>query len=224
MSLKSKTMTARTEGDASQAPKSRKKTVRRIPARLVRETIDGIPFYYPGYRSVLRGAKTLEDIMGDSGLQSLLKTLLSSFLQTKLDKKKYLVLSGEIGLHIDRGTNLGIDIAVFDRAMLTPEKITTNYIDVPAQLVIDVDVNVELPQPGSDPFIKFFGRKINHLLDFGTPRVLWVFTQSRKILSATPGAPWIVYDWHHDVELTDGIILNLASYLKQEGFEPASEE
>ncbi len=42
---------------------------RKIPAYLVRETIDGIEFYYPGFRQVLNKQKKLDEIMGDSGLQ-----------------------------------------------------------------------------------------------------------------------------------------------------------
>ena len=52
---------------------ARSKKAGDIPAALVKETIDGIPFYYAGYRSVLNKTKTLEDIMADSGLQIDLK-------------------------------------------------------------------------------------------------------------------------------------------------------
>ncbi len=217
-------MTARTVTQDAPAAKAKKKTTRRIPAYLVRETIDGIPFYYKGYRSVLRKTKTLEDIMGDSGLQSLLKAVIYDLLRAKLSRKKYWVLSGEVGQHIDRKNNLGLDVVVFDKSVLTVNKITTKYIDVPAKLVVEIDVNAEIPDPSSDLFQEFVVRKLNRLFAFGTPRVVWVFTQSRKILAATPDAPWQFYDWRHDVELTDGITLNLAAYLKQEGIELESEE
>jgi len=39
-----------------------------IPPSLIKETIDGIPFYYAGYRSVLNKTRKLEEIMPDSGL------------------------------------------------------------------------------------------------------------------------------------------------------------
>jgi hypothetical protein len=38
-----------------------KKTLR-IPELLVREVIDGVPFFYKGYKSVLNKTKKIEDI------------------------------------------------------------------------------------------------------------------------------------------------------------------
>jgi hypothetical protein len=35
----------------------------RIPQILVREVIDGVPFFYKAYKSVLNKTKKLEDIM-----------------------------------------------------------------------------------------------------------------------------------------------------------------
>jgi hypothetical protein len=53
--------------------------VEEIPASLVRESIDGIPFYYAGYRSVSDKTKTLEDIIAGSGLQVFLKTFFTIY-------------------------------------------------------------------------------------------------------------------------------------------------
>ncbi len=50
-----------------------KKREEDIPDYLVRETIDGIPFYYPGFREVINKTKIIEDIIPDSGLQIVLK-------------------------------------------------------------------------------------------------------------------------------------------------------
>lgn len=201
------------------APAKKKKSSRRIPAYLVRETIDGIDFYYRGYRSVLNKSRTLESIMADSILQFLLKNLIGDFLKLHLDRKIYFVGAGELGTHIDRQNNLGLDVVVFERSTLTADKITTKYVDVPARLVIEIDVNVELPDRDSHLFEEFVVRKVRRLFEFGTTRVVWVFTKSRKIMTATPDAPWQFYDWHHDVELMDGISLNLAARLSEEGIE-----
>src|ERR1700678_1772832 len=40
-----------------------------IPEYLVYEIIDGLPYYYKGYRDVLNKTKTLEEIMGCSSYQ-----------------------------------------------------------------------------------------------------------------------------------------------------------
>lgn len=40
-----------------------------IPSYLIGEQLDNHVFYYKGYRAVLQGEKTLEEIMGSSVLQ-----------------------------------------------------------------------------------------------------------------------------------------------------------
>ncbi|MCY7327193.1 MAG: hypothetical protein LH618_01440, partial [Saprospiraceae bacterium] len=65
----------------AEQPKSSPRKKRSVPAYLVRETIDGIPFYYRGYRSVLNKTKTFDEIMGDSGLQLFLKNYLGDVLR-----------------------------------------------------------------------------------------------------------------------------------------------
>jgi hypothetical protein len=47
----------------------KKKRTRAIPAYLICEELEGKPLYYKGYKDVLSGKKTKEDIMGASGLQ-----------------------------------------------------------------------------------------------------------------------------------------------------------
>ena len=45
-----------------------RKLARKVPEYLIKEVLDGIPIYYKGYKAVLRKEKTLESIMGASGL------------------------------------------------------------------------------------------------------------------------------------------------------------
>ncbi|MFD2573682.1 hypothetical protein ACFSUS_23790 [Spirosoma soli] len=51
-------------------------TSRKIPTSLIYEEIDGVPYYYQGYRTVLARQKTKEDIIGASALQSAVVSLL----------------------------------------------------------------------------------------------------------------------------------------------------
>lgn len=41
-----------------------------IPGYLIYETMNGNPIYYKGYKSVLNKTKTIDDIIGSSGLQA----------------------------------------------------------------------------------------------------------------------------------------------------------
>lgn len=206
-------MTAQT-AEKQQIPLRKKRS---IPAYLVRETIDGIPFYYRGYRSVLNKSKTLDEIMGDSGLQLFLKNYLGDALREHLDRQKFYIFVGEGGAHLDHRSNLSLDVTVYDKSVLTPGKITTKYVDVPPKLVIEVDVNVELPDKDQDLFEEFVLRKVQRLFEFGTERVIWIFSKSRTVIIASPGGHWEVQNWNKDLELWPGISINIFHHLQQEG-------
>lgn len=192
---------------------------REIPEYLIRETIDGIPFYYAGFEAVLKNQKTKTDIMADSGLQSFIKAFLMSTLLNGLDAKNYLVLMGEVGNHLDHRTNLALDLAVYDKKFLTGKKITSKYLDVAPKIVIEVDVRVELAEDKEQIFDAFVLRKVRKLHEFGTERIIWIFTKSNTIIVATPGNSWGVFELKDDVEIMEGIQFNLGKYLESEGIE-----
>jgi len=192
---------------------------REIPEYLVRETIDGIPFYYAGFEAVLNKQKTKTDIMADSGLQSEIKAFLMLLLGQKLDLQQFKVYIGEVGSHVDHRSNLALDIAIFERRYLTAKKINLKYIDVAPKIVIEVDVRVELAEDKEQVFDSFVLRKVRKLHEFGTEKIIWIFTKSKTIIVATPGNSWGVFDLNDDVEIMDGIRFNLGNYLKNEGVE-----
>ena len=203
---------------------ARSKKAGDIPAALVKETIDGIPFYYAGYRSVLNKTKTLEDIMADSGLQIDLKAYFFRLLIQYFDLKKFKVYVGEVGSHLDHRSNLGLDVAVYDKKILTPDKITAKYIDVTPKIVIEIDVNVEMAERNENIFEEFVLRKVKKLFEFGTEKIVWVFSKSKTVIVARPGGSWDVVDWDQDVELAEGIVFNIAKYLEEEGIKTEEQE
>lgn len=197
---------------------NKKKKRRKIPAILVKETIDGIDFYYKGFRSVLSKTKKLEDIMADSGLQTDIKSYLFGKLQA-LDRKQYKVYMREVGSHVDHRSNMSLDLAVYDRKLLTPDKITAKYIDVTPKLVIEVDVNVEAREKSTNLFEEFLLRKVRKLHAFGTEKIIWIFTKSKTVIVARPNNIWEVLKWDTEVELLDHITFNVAEYLEEEGIQ-----
>jgi Uma2 family endonuclease len=200
-------------GDNATTSKPTRK--RRIPDYLVKEVIDGIAFYYPGYKDVLSKKKTKEDIMGWSGLQGVIVGYFTS-LFTKLDRKKYWAFPGETGIHLGFKNNLSLDLAIFERSVLTPDKITTRYIDVPASCVIEIDVQAEWEDDNMND-MAFIDLKTRKLFEFGTKKLIWVLSRSQKVLVAEPGQDWTIIDWNKDIELLDGLIFNIGQYLKEEG-------
>ncbi len=189
----------------------------KIPDFLIKDTIDGIPFYYAGFRSVLDKTKLKTEIMADSGLQSFIKSYLMTLLAKQLDLSKYHIFVGELGTHLDHRNNLSLDLAVFEQDTLTPDKINSQYIEVAPKIVVEVDVRVELENRDADIFSEFVLQKVRKLHDFGTEKIIWIFTKSKTVIVALPNGKWDVQDWDKDLELLDGITFNVANYLKTRG-------
>jgi hypothetical protein len=194
------------------------KTRRRaVPRFLVRETINGIPFYYRGYKEVLNKKKTLEDIMADSGLQTLLKKLLYDLLMRQLDPKIYDVYMGEVGAHLDFRSNMGLDVAVFELNQLPGEKFDNKFLTVLPKFVIEVDMKVSLDDTGIENFAQFLSFKTQKLFDSGVERLIWVLNSSKKVVIAMPNEDWLIVDWNKEIELFKGVKINIGQILKERG-------
>lgn len=192
---------------------------KKIPEVLIKETIDGIPFYYKGYRDTINKTKKLHDIMADSGLQSFIKRYIFQLLLQSLPPTDYEVFMGEVGSHLAPNVNMSLDVVVYDAKQLTPDKITTKYIDVVPKIVLEIDVNVEMRDEKSDLFEEYVLRKVRRLHQFGTEKVVWIFTQSKTIIVTSPDGTWKINDWDREIELLEGVKFNIEQYLKEKGIE-----
>lgn len=181
---------------------------------LVYEEIDGRPLYYKGYRDVLISKKNQEDIMGASTIQWILVSYFMEFMILSLDKKKYRFATGEAGLHIGHRSNFANDIAIFEKSVLTPQKINTRYADVAPKIVVEIDIKIDLELPEDKDYVNL---KTQKLLDFGVQTVFWIFTASQKIMVAHQNQDWTISTWYKDIELLDGQFFNIGQYLDSEG-------
>jgi Uma2 family endonuclease len=192
-----------------------------VPDALVYELLDGRPIYYRGYRDVLAGRKTTEDITGSRTLQWVLASFFMRTIIRNLDETKYWFASNEAGVHLDHRTNLSHDVAIYDRAVLMVDKINKKYADVPALVAIEIDVKADL---SSEKDRNYVNRKTRKLLDFGTGKVIRVFSGSQQVMVAESGADaWLTMDWHRDLDLLDGQTFNIGAYLAAEGIDPTAD-
>lgn len=182
-----------------------------IPNYLVYEVIDGMPIYYKGYKAVVQQLKKLEDIMGSSGLQSYIISVIVEHLLFNIDRKRYKILYSELGLHLEFKNNLSADIAVYEKNQLK-RKLTKKYIHFAPKIAIEVDTKVEFDQLSSGDYINI---KTQKLLDFGVDKVVWIFTESQKVLVATNEKDWLIKPWGKDIEIL-GCIFSIATLLKEE--------
>ena len=98
-------------------------------------------------KDVLTNKKTSEEIMGASGLQSYIIFYLLKVLYSKLDDRKYIFLTNEIGTHIDKNNNLSGDVYIYEKAKLSPEKINTRaafrqYVDIAPKIAVEIDIRM----------------------------------------------------------------------------------
>jgi hypothetical protein len=194
-----------------------KRPAKTLPEELVYETIAGRVFYRKGYREVLNKTKTIEEIIGSSGLQSIIVSYLMKTL-FKLDDEKFWILSNEIGLHIDHRNNPASEIGIFDINVLTPDLVDIHYVSVPAKVFIEVDIRADMDDIGETGYINL---KTQELFSFGAEKVIWVLSNIQKVIVAEKGEqnwPWT--DWNEDIEVLDGVAFNVGKYLAKKGINP----
>jgi len=194
----------------------RQSKVKEIPEALVYEIIDGRKLYYKGYKDVLSKKKKMEDIMGSSTLQGYIIFYLLKICYRFLDENKYIFLTNESGIHLEKSSKLSSDISIFEKSILTPSQVNENYAVVAPRIVIEVDIKIHLFM--EEDFI-YIDKKTKKLLEFGVEKVIWILSKSKSIVIATKDEDWIVRNWNKDTELLDGQLFNIGEYLKNEGIE-----
>ncbi|CAG5008101.1 hypothetical protein DYBT9275_04193 [Dyadobacter sp. CECT 9275] len=187
-----------------------------IPNALIHEIIDGKPLYRKGYRDVLSKTKKIEDIMGSSSLQFFIIDFILRILYRNVDEDQYIIATNEAGLHLDRRNNIAGDILIFDKDVLTMDKINRHYSQVPPKVSIEIDLDIELEELTESSYISI---KTKKLLEFGAEKVIWFLTEQKKVMIATKHTDWLMEDWDTNVEIMPGITCNLGGYLKEKGSE-----
>ncbi|NJN34243.1 MAG: hypothetical protein HC817_08325 [Saprospiraceae bacterium] len=72
-----------------------------IPDALIYEMVNGQPIYYRGWREVIKGEKTIEEVMASSLIQSYLVGEIFVAVHKSL-RKKYILGTNEAGLKFDK--------------------------------------------------------------------------------------------------------------------------
>ncbi len=181
----------------------------RLLRLLTYEVVDGRPIYYRGYRDVLEGKRQPEEVMGASFLQAFLVKKIALFLIERLEKGgEYEVLFHELGIKTGRGLRT-LDLAVFRRRDL-PKEPEPFYMEVPPDIVLEVDVRAEI-----EDAIEYILEKSGDLLAFGVRKVVWIFTKPRRVFVFEKGKKPVIYDWEDEIHLLEDVKLRLSDILKR---------
>ena len=173
-----------------------------IPESLIYEMVDGTPIYYRGWQEVLRGEKTIEQVMASS--------LIQSYLVHEIDyavhvlRKKFIIGSNEAGLKFQKGDWRAADIALWTKESMKDKKLDDHYIEVVPDIVIEVDTKADTAELPT-----YYLDKTKQLHQKGVRRVLWIFTKTEQVMIAENGQKWEIQDWSESFEVSDGCILNV---------------
>jgi len=177
-----------------------------IPEKLIYEMVDGKPIYYRGYKEYLKSKKQIEQLIGSSYLQSLIITRLVYFLMSNLGNE-YVVLTNEIGIQFKGKGWRAADIAIVENKKLKDVKKSNKYLSIPPKVVIEIDTKAELEEV--QDALGYFHKKTDELLDFGVEKVIWIFTDSKKIMISEKNKDWQVLNWTREVHLLNDLTIDL---------------
>ena len=197
------------------AYKDDNKSVNSISEIFVYEELNGRIMYRKGYKSVLNQTKTIEEIMGCSSLQAAIVSVLLSYLYRNIEDEGYEIMTNEAGLHIALGNNLSSDIILYSSSDFLKYRLDEHYFNVAPKLVIEVDIKVELEDMSS---VEYWTKKTQTLFGFGVEKVIWVFSEDKKIILAEPNKDWIVRDWTKDFEFMPNHIINIQKMIEKKGY------
>lgn len=193
-------------------------TTTKIPRILIYEEFDGHPIYRKGYKDVMLGLKTIDQIsMGTSTLQYFIIGCIQKNLNRYLPET-YFAASSELGLHLTKNTNFSADIAIFRPGQLKVGFHSINYSDVPPNVVIEVDIKIDESEYFQTED-EYAHKKTERLLQWGVERVIWVFSASRRVLVADNLKMWSFISWDLPFTVIDNHEINVWDLMLASGFE-----
>lgn len=152
--------------------------------------------------------------MSCSDLQGVLVSLINIFLGLTINRKKYLIATNEIGLHLAKNDNLANNVVIFEKEKIG--KLKGKFFDVAPKIVIEVDIKAEVSNFQNEE-TNYILQKSQKILDFGTEKVVWILTDSQKIFVIDKNeTKWYVVNWSEDIPLLDNCVLNINQLLDEE--------
>lgn len=182
---------------------------------LMYEELNGRKLYRKGYKQFLNHTKTIEEIMGCSSLQAAIVSVLLSYLYRNVEDEGYEIMTNEAGLHVSLGNNLSSDIILYRTEDFLQYRLDDHYFNVAPKMVIEVDIKIEVEDMSS---IDYWTEKIETLFSFGVEKVVWVFSEDKKIILAEPNKEWITEDWSNDFELMPNHVVNIQKMIEKKKY------
>ena len=91
------------------------------------------------------------------------------------------------------------------------DRLNDKYLEEAPELVIEIDTKADLSEVQNP--LGYYQVKTQELLDFGVKKVIWIFTDTRKVMVAETDNKWEISNWDNSIEVWDGKELNLGEVL-----------
>jgi len=186
--------------------------IQTIPDTLVYEMQNGEPVYYAGYRDYLNGIKPIEEIRTSSLIQSMIISRLMFILQLNLSDE-YEVLTNELEIQFEKKAWRAADMAIVKTTDIEQVEIKNKYLRFAPEIVIEIDTKAELSDLKNP--LNYYQEKTDELLAFGIKKVVWIFSETEKVMVARKGEKWEISNWTEDIEIMEGVVVNIAKLLKK---------
>ncbi len=184
-----------------------------IPPYLIYEVMDGKPIYYEGFREVLTNQKTFEEIMGSSILQSRIIAILIQYF-SKLISDEFEIFTNEFGIHIEHNDNLCGDFGIYHISQFEGVDMNNKYTTIPPKIMIEIDTQANVDYVLDNDY---FHKKTQKLLDFGVEKVIWYYTNSKKVMVAEKDKSWMIDNWDKTIEVMPTLNLCLTDLMLKKG-------
>ncbi len=81
---------------------------------------------------------------------------------------------------------------------MPPEKFDFRYLKEVPVCAFEIDVSIDISKEAEQNYVF---EKTEKLLEFGTEKVIWIFTNNRKIIVAEPNKSWTIDNWNKEIEV-----------------------
>ncbi|GAK61167.1 hypothetical protein U27_01066 [Candidatus Vecturithrix granuli] len=100
-----------------------------------------------------------------------------------------------------------LDIAIFEKKALKKELLSTKYVKTAPKIVIEVDTKANLKNYGD--ILSYLTEKTEDLLKAGVEKMIWILTDSRKVMVAEQGQTWLLTKWTDVIPVVDDVSIQI---------------
>jgi hypothetical protein len=90
------------------------------------------------------------------------------------------------------------------------------YLGFAPEVVVEVDIKADLEtNEGLRDSLGYVNLKTKELFKFGVKKVIWVLTDTEKVVVAEANQPWTFVDWNQDILVLDECYVNVKAIVDE---------